>query len=153
LHFAVVFLHNKTEIGIEGSRYLPTLTEADQTAGAAVGGGPLCALDVFPPLLTREDGEGRFRPDSFASARGAATVKLPLYPDADPPPVDQGTKTELGPAVRGPLDGGEVQALLVVPPDFLERLRTGERAGVAVLMRRGDDRSRLAAERLKKALD
>jgi len=127
--FAVSLLDQKLIIGVSGIEYLP---EARQHPEALLGGG-LLAVECHrrlddPPLIA----DGEFLPRYLKSEveLGGTIVK----------PLD-------GPG-RDALNSRSVDALLVIPKDFLEKLRRGERPVVRILGREGDETSKLAVKRL-----
>ena len=73
-----------------------------------------------------------------------------VEPDADAPPeaFRPPIIVPLPTADRRPLDAREVDAILIVPPEFRESLSRGEVPTLEVLAREGDEMSKLAGRRV-----
>ena len=65
----------------------------------------------------------------------------------------RGDQVEAADVDRGPLDSKQVDLLLVVPPDFQERLEHNGRPALLVLYRPVDDHSRQAASQVQGILN
>ena len=127
--FAVSMLDQKIVVGVAGVEHLPP----PKSHPEAIVAGGMGAMEFDrrlddPPFIA----EGKF---------------LPRYVKSD---------TELGGIVLKRLDSPdesvlrlrEVDALLIVPADFLDKLRRGEKPSVTILGREGDETSKLAVKRL-----
>jgi sodium transport system permease protein len=94
----------------------------------------------YPPLF-RRDGNRLFIPETYLdSPQGALTLDVQVQPEPPPASDEPGWTERID---RRALDERRVDLLLVVPPEFIDRLRDNEPALIYVLPRRGDDRSRL----------
>jgi sodium transport system permease protein len=134
--FALTSLQQHLVIGVVGSDYLP---QPAQHPEAMLAGGLLLAecerrLDD-PPLLAN----GRFL---------AAYAQRPGL-DADEETPNDGLRVVLLSDQAGALASRQVDALLVIPADFREKLKSQhERPVVEILGRDGDETSKLAVRRL-----
>jgi sodium transport system permease protein len=137
-----------TVVGIQGREYLPpgddwVAPEVAAAIGANAPGGGVervaaaAALDLlqhYPPLLVADGERLRIRAAYLESEK-------------------EGNLLVLKEADRRELDERQVDLLLVVPPDFMQRLRDNGRPELDVFTRPDDDRSRLVDNRLKAVLD
>jgi sodium transport system permease protein len=111
----------------------------------------------YPPLLLDDGGNLRFPSLYLESPEEARTLILLALdtptPDADPSAHLDGRPDDFLQHVdRSALDERRVDALLVVPANFPEILRKNGRPLLYVLMRDGDERSRMADYRLRQIL-
>jgi sodium transport system permease protein len=129
LAFAVSLMDQKTVIGVVGMEHLPAAKSHPEAllAGAAL----LVEADRNwddPALFV----EGQFnRRYLKADATTGTLVARPLLT-----------------ADRGPLDGREVDAILVIPPDVMAEVTKGKKPEIRILGRDGDETSKLAVARL-----
>jgi sodium transport system permease protein len=158
LHIADSLGGKPSVVGVYGSVYLPPDTGTDplapvawlslapeaaaRGAGAAAlaHAGELCRGRDYPPLFVREESTLRFAAAYLDTTDGSKPLDVQLL--SWPGDLD-----------RGPLERREVDALLVVPADFADRLAKGERPEVEVVARKADERSRLASNRVQAALE
>jgi sodium transport system permease protein len=127
--FAFTMLEQKVIIGVAGMEHLPQPRAHPE--GIVAGGLWLAECERRlddPPLFV----DGKF-PSSYVKAEGelGGIVVKPL--DSDD---------------LAPLNSRQVDAMLIVPPDFQEKLKRGERPSVTILGREGDETSKLATRRL-----
>ncbi len=152
-------------VGIQGRQYLPPGDDwaAPAVAAAVAANAPggsiehvvaaiaLNLLQQYPPLFV-EDGDRLRIPRAYLDSEKAGDL-LDLRPlDVSTPPAGN-PKEFLESIDRRALDEHQVDLLLVVPPDFLERLRANGKPDLYVLTRPDDDRSRLVDSRLAAVLD
>jgi sodium transport system permease protein len=169
MQLALGFLKKQNVIGVVGKEYLPTgspraavpfLTGAAgvplgvpvaavERASAAAVAGQLLWLEEYPPLFVKDGSRTRFLPAYVDSAAEGDWLALQFFdgPAAGTTPSEYLEKVD-----RTPLDSRQVDVLLVVPPNFAEQLRRGERPVLHVLTREGDDRSRLVNNRFASVL-
>ncbi len=164
LQLASSYVTAPSVVGIQGREHLPPAEDwgpaevAAVLAAAAPAGGAervvaMAALDLphhFPPLFVADDGRLRIAREYLESDKDADTILL--RPLDVPPPAAQEPDAFRRKIDRGALEERQVDLLLVVPPDFLERLRDGGRADLYVVGRPNDDRSRLVEGRLRAVL-
>jgi len=129
LAFAVSMLEQKTVIGIVGAEHLP---RAKQHPEALLAGGVL-ALEADrrwddPPLIE----DGKFMSRFYRTEALSGQMELRLLASDD----------------RGPLDGREVDAILVIPPNVMSDIENGKRPELRILGRDGDETSKLAVTRV-----
>ncbi|HKB05270.1 MAG TPA: ABC transporter permease subunit [Gemmataceae bacterium] len=129
LAFVVSVMDQKTVIGIAGAEHLPAARAHPE---ALLAGGTL-AVEAErrwddPPLLI----DGQFAPRYLKSDGRTGTLVVRLLPSTD----------------RGPLDGREVDAIVIIPPDVLSGNDRGPRPEVRILGRDGDETSKLAVARV-----
>jgi sodium transport system permease protein len=110
----------------------------------------------LPPLLVGGN-KPRFPAAYFDSPKEAAVVQVRKLDWAGDGVDSQGrllpTHEDWPSAVdRTPLESKQVDALLIVPPGFWDRLEAEERPSLFVLTRENDDRSRLLGARLHSIL-
>ncbi|MCE9533175.1 MAG: ABC transporter permease [Planctomycetes bacterium] len=127
--FAMSMIEQKVVVGVVGIEHLPALKSHPE---AILGGGLILAeydrrLDD-PPLIDN----GRFLPQYLQSEVefGAMIIK------------------EIAAADTNSLDSREVDALLIIPADFKEKLEKGEKPTIKILGRDGDETSKVAVRRL-----
>ncbi len=106
----------------------PGVNGAASALGAAASARALRLRTADPPLVV----DGHILDDYFDLPFNARTTRLVPLDSPD----------------RGLLDARQVDVLLIVPPDFRERLRRGETPAVEVQAREGDEVSKLATRRL-----
>jgi sodium transport system permease protein len=169
LQFAFGFVQQQSVVGVCGLEHLPPppapapLTPAraaswvgasrldlllgvaarDQLEGTVRGQG-------YPPLVTSREGTYRFAAHYFEFSQEADTVvvhRLDTPPDGSPADTDLLARVD-----RTPLEERQVDLIVVVPPDFRDRLDGDARPTLYVLTRDGDDRSRLVNTRVHTAL-
>jgi sodium transport system permease protein len=154
LLFALATIDQKTPVGVYGTENLPQprpnaplgptadvawlaavprpgLSVADLVAAGAVA--EACARHTTDPPLFAGDG---FVSDFGDELRDLGALRVVRLDSPD----------------RGPLDAKQVHAILVIPIDFAEKLRSGGRPAVEVLSREGDEISKLATKRLGNVL-
>jgi sodium transport system permease protein len=129
LLFAFSMLDQKTIVGVSGLENLPAATFHPE---AFVAGGLLAAecdrrIDD-PPLIVH----GQFVPDYVRSETDLSGIVVKVLDDDG----------------AGALESRQVDTLLVVPADFLDKLRRNERPAITILGREGDETSKLAVKRL-----
>src|SRR5262245_27631393 len=105
------------------------------------------------PLIVSGEKDPHFAQEFFESPRDAAQFRLRMLSWAGPGVSSDGRLLagyrDWAEAIdRTPLDAKQVDALLIVPPDFRARLAAEARPVVYILSREGEDRSRLVATRL-----
>jgi len=125
-------------VGVAGAQHLPQpQPENVPTAPAGVAGVPAAFAEqdarTFPPLIV----EGKFPTSLLAGDRDGGSLVITLL---DSP------NEEL-------LVQREVDALLIIDPDFMSKLERGERPIVRILGRDGEENSKLAVRRLTGALN
>jgi sodium transport system permease protein len=104
----------------------------------------------YPPLVVPWDAHHRFASIYVDSAKEWGTLRVKLLPKSSEVPKTSEASGEFGSLIvdRTPLETKQVDVLLVVPPDFHERLEEDGRPLVYVFSRDGDDRSRLVGNRV-----
>ncbi len=172
MQLATGFLNQRYTVGLCGAEHLPpgTIRTSEHPARASAmnlvltplspsTSGSVASLatalalaqreQMNPPLLVqREDGSARFLPGYFENAREADSLVVHLYPR----PL-QSLDEPLSAVDRAPLDSHQVDILLVIPGNFEELLDEERRPTVLLLSRQGDDRSRMANNRLASVLN
>src|SRR5262249_5550916 len=106
-----------------------------------------------PSPLVTADGKSRFAAMYFESPRDAAAVQVRLLRWAGNGVDARGNLRAPhddwpGAVDQAPLEAKQVDALVIVPPNFSARLEAADRAALYVLTRDGDDRSRLVGSRV-----
>jgi sodium transport system permease protein len=117
----------------------------------------LCRGQDYPPLLLHHDDRFRFAPiyfDALDEVRPPEVHAL-AWPEGVPtvPAPGEDSADWLNRFDRGPLERRRADVLLIVPGDFTARLAEGRRPDLGIVSRRGDDRSRLASNRVQAILD
>lgn len=156
MEFALLALQNVSVVGIHGLDELPAPT------AASAGLSPLPAS----AWLTLTPNPASIGIDRFAAAT-ALHEAIQLHQDFPPLVVDgrfpdaylefprfvNSLRVEpLANSDRAPLDSRELDVLLTVAPGFRSKLNAGERPQMEMLVRDGDERSRVAAKRLEDVL-
>ena len=170
---AASFLQKKVTVGVWGAEHLPPGNTAEARAAAAwlslVPAGPAAGVEHvvaaealarasrrhgnFPALVRRRDGVRRFSPGLLTPPE-QAMVTLQYFEEPSGvkwPPANEEEERHFLDRVRVPLDGRQVDVLLVVPPDFRALLEQDKRPTLYVLAR-PDDRSLLAQAQLHSIL-
>lgn len=156
--FALKEITHESKVGIHGAEYLPPAlatsaglspmaatawlslspiggmvpsSEMERVLGAAAFATACDSRLDYPPLIVA----GRF-PPAYSDALLEGRIHVVLLPGGD----------------RRPVDSGEVDVLLVVPPDFLSRLEAGAQSSLEIYYREGHAQSRLADRRLEGVL-
>jgi sodium transport system permease protein len=174
MQFAVGFLRKTGTVGIQGAEHLPQPSPLsaglnplpvtawlslgphsgiDQLAGTAVF-SRLAQQGLgqdYPPLVVPGEGTAHFVSSFFDSPRESEGLTVKLLP-GEVSPIGDDLDQWIRLADRTALDAKQVDVLLLVPPDFQKRLERGERPVLGVLSREGDERSRLASQRLLNVL-
>jgi sodium transport system permease protein len=136
LLFISAYKEKKLVVGVVGAEYLPQPAPGISTAPAAVAGAPAGFMEhektSFPPLIA----DGKFLDRYLADNPGDVALVVK--------PLQSGDKDLL--AKR------QVDALLVIEPDFLDKLERGEHPKVTVYEREGEENSKMAVRRLDAAL-
>jgi sodium transport system permease protein len=129
LAFVVSMMDQKTIIGIAGAEHLPTRKAHPE---AIVAGGAF-AVEAErhwddPPLLV----DGQFDQRYLMPKATTGSLVVKLLPSAD----------------DGPLQGREVDAMVVIPSDVMGGVERGTKPEVRILGRDGDETSKLAVARV-----
>jgi len=126
--FALASMEQKVIVGVAGIDNLPRYVQHPESAAYGAAGAWVQGRIDPPPLIVN----GRFVP-MFAQTEYDLTgiVVVPLESDS-----------------RGPLDSRQVDAMLVIPPDFMDKYVRGERPQLQILGREGDETSKMAVRRV-----
>jgi sodium transport system permease protein len=128
---------------------LPSLGTPLAGLDGAVAAAALDLRQHYPPLFGR-DGNRLFIPEDYLdSPQDGLTLQVQVLPESPPANDEPGWMERID---RRALDERRVDLLLVVPPNFLDRLRDNEPAALYVLARPDDDRSRLVDGRMTRVL-
>jgi sodium transport system permease protein len=112
--------------------------------------GVVGAADL--PFFERDKNGLSVRPDYLGQGPGREPfVVRPLAVEGDNAP-DAVSDTRFLARCRRPLDAGEVDLVIVVPPDFMDRLRDGGRPSLQILSRENDEFSRVVGSNFTAAL-
>jgi sodium transport system permease protein len=174
-------LRHQTVLGIQGRRYLPSLSPRCTSFSPAptlswlalmpaAPGVPLSGVERasaaaalqlaqrsdpcqdYPPLFL-SDGENLRFPSTYLDNPEEARTFLFRSLDATTPDADPSRPDDFLTRIdRSALDNREVDVLLIVPANFQEMLRSNGRPLLYVLTRENDDRSRLVDNRLSRIL-
>lgn len=121
------------------------------SAAAVVHWGGQGLAQTPPPLLLLDlDDSAAFAPFHLVPPADAESFSLRLLPG----PASGGEEQSewLKSVDRGPLNNRSVDALLVIPPGFRDRLEDGRRPVLYLLTRPTDERSRLTGQRVQQVL-
>lgn len=105
---------------------------------------------VFQPLLEEQDGEMRFRPCYLEKGTKPESLVVKRL-DVEVPRSEDG-EIILANLDRSRLDQRKIDLLLVVPPDFQDRLEQSRRPELYVLTREKDDSARIVETRVTRVL-
>jgi sodium transport system permease protein len=154
--FALKELTHESKVGIYGAEHLPP------AQATSAGVSPLPAAAWFSVSPVGAPGSGVERVLGAAGLAMASESRLdypPLLVAGNFPAAYADVFLEgrihvvpLATSDRKPVDSGEVDVLLVVPPDFLSRLEAGEQTRFDIYYREGHGQSRLADRRLEGVL-
>jgi sodium transport system permease protein len=129
LAFAVSMMGQKTLVGVAGLEHLPRAVAHPE----AVVGGSLLLTEAdrrvnLPPLVV----DGGFLPRYAESEIELGPIEIIPLPNGD----------------EVPLQKRQVDAMVVIPPDLIQRMESGEQPTIRLLSREGDETSKLAAKRV-----
>jgi sodium transport system permease protein len=133
LLFVYALKDKQLVVGVVGAEHLPTAT-ADISPVAGGPAGAANASRTFPPLLVDGKFPEKYLPTEDPEGGGALVVKL--LPAAD----------------ESQLTSRQVDVLVVVEPNLAARLEKGERPGIRVIGREGEENSKLAVRRVNAVL-
>jgi sodium transport system permease protein len=165
LQLASSYVTAPNVVGIQGRQHLPPADDwgppevASVIAASAPTGGvetvvAATALDLphhFPPLFVADGGRPRISPDYLESDREGETIVLRVLDE--PTPAAEEPDAFRKKIDRRALDERQVDWLLVVSPDFVDKLRGNGKPELYVLSRPNDDRSRLLEGRMRGVLN
>src|SRR5689334_13576233 len=137
LQFTQGFFNKPSVVGVAGARHLPELTP--RSYGLTPSSAQRTGQPDYPPLLLRSGADAWECPDAyFAAPENLARLQFVAVEDVD--------AAEL-------LRNRKVEAVLIVPPDFLPELQKGGRPALRLECLDGDVFSQLACKRLHQVLD
>ncbi len=128
--FVSMLKDKKLEVGVVGAEFLPK----PGVDIAPLAGGPASAasqMKQYPPLIANEKFLDKYLPEDVESAAGGTLVYKPI-------PIED----------ESLLSSRQVDALIVIDPDFTAKLERGERPAIRILGREGEENSKLAVRRV-----
>ena len=133
LLFVYALTDKQLVVGVVGAEHLPP-PPTDLTPAAGGAAGAAHASRTFPPLLVDGKFPEKYLPTDDPEGGGVLVVKL--LPGAD----------------ESLLASRQVDVLVVVEPNLAARLEAGERPGIRVMGREGEENSKLAVRRVTAVL-
>jgi sodium transport system permease protein len=122
-------------IGVSGAEYLPKPAAIDISSVAGCAAGTASQLKQFPPLIADGKFVDRYTPEEPETASGGRLVFKAVESD------DESLLTTR-----------QVDALLVIDPEFAAKLKRDERPTIRILGREGEENSKLAVRRVSGVL-
>lgn len=127
--FVSILKDKKLPVGVVGAQYLPK-PPPDVLPVAGGAAGTVAKSKLFPPLMVNGKFPERYLAEDREAVGGTLVVQL------------------LDAEQESLLASHQVDALMIVDPDFAEKLERGARPVIRVLGREGDENSKLAVRRV-----
>ena len=128
--FVSMLKDKKLVVGVVGAEFLPK-PGLDIAPLAGVPASAAAQMKQFPPLIANDKFLDEYLPEDPESASGGK-LDYRSFPTED----------------ESLLPSRQVDALLIIDPDFTEKLERGERPSIRILGREGEENSKLAVLRV-----